>query len=212
MQHQTMIAGISGTHGTGKSTIMDALIRAQQSVDRSQISRAAQAALGWATLKDATETVESTIEFQEAVLNAMYDRDIKLLEAGINTTVFVERTPADVFSYAKWWIIREHECTNENVLAWLEGYKRRCRAMQSQYLTTVIVRPCAQIPFVPDPNRASLMNREFVRDEIENFIVAGGSNHTFINTLSPDDRAAEAITAVTLANMKGNYGKATTNP
>jgi hypothetical protein len=55
------------------------------------------------------------------------------------------------------------------------------------------------------------MNREFVRDEIENFVVAGGSNHAFINTLLPDDRAAEAIAAVALANMRGNYGKATTN-
>lgn len=198
-----MIIGISGTHGTGKSTIMGALSKANQSVDRSQISRSAQTALGWATLKDATKTVNSTIEFQEAVLNAMYDRDHAIIKIGKQSAVFVERTPADVFSYANWWITQEHKCTDSSVLSWLAGYKARCRFMQSLYHTTVIVRPHEQIPFVPDPNRATLDNREFVRDEIENFIVGGGCNHTFITTLSPEDRATEAIAAIAFANMKG---------
>ena len=198
-----MIVGISGTHGTGKSTIMDALIASVQSVDRSQISRSAQKALGWATLKDATSTVESVIQFQEAVLEAMYDRDYKILTSGINTHVFVERTPADVYSYACWWITQQHKCTEPEVVNWLSMYKQRCRVMQAKYLTTVIVQPHPNIPFVADPNRATLENREFVRNEINRFIQDGGCSHSFINTLAPEDRAAECISAVVLQNMKG---------
>lgn len=202
MQYKTMIAGISGTHGTGKTTIMNALMLAQQSVDRSQISRTAQSNLGWSTLKDATKTVESTIEFQEAILMAMQERDKKIMDAGINTTVFVERTPADVYAYAKWWMTNLHKCRMTHVMLWLNDFRNRCATWHDNYLTTIVVRPHHQIPFVEDPNRASLDNREFVKVEIESLVA--DRQHHIITSLLSEERAAECVMAVTAAKqLKG---------
>ena len=44
------IVGLSGTHGTGKSTIINGVAELGYKVNQAQLARAAQKALGWETL------------------------------------------------------------------------------------------------------------------------------------------------------------------
>ena len=41
------IVGLSGTHGTGKSTIINGVAELGYKVNQAQLARAAQKALGW---------------------------------------------------------------------------------------------------------------------------------------------------------------------
>lgn len=191
-----MIIGLCGTHGTGKTTILQAAKEAGCSVNEAQLSRAAQKALGWEKLSIAGESVENMWALQEAVLAAMYDRDEAILKSGELTVV--ERTPADVWAYTAMWCQRLNIDTNEDEHA--RNYRGRCRAMASKYLKFVVVPPVDAIPFVAEPNRADLASRQFVEHVINAFIWDGllsAYKAYTISTTSREGRSAEIQRLVT---------------
>ena len=93
------IVGLCGTHGTGKSTIINGIRDLGYKVNQAQLSRSAQKALGWDTLSRAQESKANMWALQYAILNAMFDRDQEALSTG--EIVLVERTPADVWAYTR---------------------------------------------------------------------------------------------------------------
>lgn len=183
-----MIIGISGTHGTGKSTIVNALSNWVQ-IDESQISRNAQKALGWEKLSIAGESVENMKALQEAILAAMYDRDSKL----VNNKDFIitERTPADVWAYTVMWCKRLGiDYTQDD---WAKNYFGRCNEMANKYSAFIVVPINNDIPFVVDPNRADLVSREMVADIIDLFLDAHGEKVNHVFATGKNERASECL-------------------
>lgn len=162
------IFGLSGTHGTGKSTILTGLSDLGYSVDRSQLSRTAQKQLGWETLSIAGESVENMWALQDAILAALSERDQRI-RASHKITV-VERTPADLWAYTKMWCERLGIDYKEDITA--KRYHTKCRLASRLYHMNFVVRPDEAIPFVAEPNRADEKSRLFVDEQILSYLLA----------------------------------------
>lgn len=190
------IVGLCGTHGTGKSTIVQGVKALGYHVNESQLSRAAQKELGWESLSIAQESEHNMWLLQEAILGAMYDRDTEI--AKTKNVTLVERTPADVWAYTVMWCNR----LNINPLSNRQAisYKRRCYMMAEKYAKFIEIKIAEQIPFVKEANRADLESRQFVSDEIAKFLI--DLPHITIASIGKDSRIAEAATVMTLVNME----------
>lgn len=183
-----MILGISGSHGTGKSTITNALKEWIQ-VDESQLSRSAQKALGWDKLSIAGESIENMWALQDAIFEAMIQRDWRLNL--MPEFVATERTPADLWAYTVMWCKRlgiDHKVDER-----AQEYFRKCKTASKLYDAFIIVPICTAIPFEVDPNRADLQSREEVSELIQDFLEEDTEKcHTIFST-GKQERAEEAI-------------------
>jgi len=197
-----MIIGICGTHGTGKSTVLQAAKNAGFSVDETQLSRKAQKILGWDKLSKAEESADNMWMLQDTILQLMYDRDQAIIEKGVLTVV--ERTPADVWAYTSLWCYR-HGIDSAFVQDRRTAmYKGMCRDLASRYTKFVVVPQCEQIKFEIDPHRADLESRNFVENEINSFLSSGNLPMCTINSTSMEMRSSEiqSIIAICNAEMK----------
>lgn len=183
------IVGLCGTHGTGKSTILQGVKLAGCASDETQLSRKAQAVLCWKKLSIAQESVENMWALQDAILCAMFDRDV-LIERSRTVTI-VERTPADVWAYTEMWCNRLGINYIHDTRAML--YKARCRSMAQRYAKFLMVPPIMEIPFVVESNRADLASRAFVDSAIGQFLWDGALPFYLIKSSDKDCRVAEAI-------------------
>ena len=182
-----MIIGLCGTHGTGKTTILQAAKDSGSIVNESQLSRTAQKALGWEKLSIAGHSSSNMWALQNAILEAMFDRDQEILASGQLTVC--ERTPADVWAYTAMWCQRLDIDTREDILA--IRYKAICRDMASRYTRFVVVPPVDAIPFVEEPNRADLASRRFVEQVINTFLWDGMLPTYVMTEISKIGRSAE---------------------
>jgi predicted ATPase len=183
------IIGLSGTHGTGKSTILNGVEAAGYSVDRTQLSRQAQAALGWDTLAIAQESVENMWALQNTIMAALNNRDY-LIEFEKRRTM-VERTPADLWAYTRMWCERlgVNWLTDERAIS----YYDRCKLWMQRYDIVLFVRQHPDVPFVAEPNRADRESRDYVEYGIEGFLVTEKiARYTFWST-NPTERIAAAM-------------------
>ncbi len=193
------IVGISGTHGTGKSTLIKAIKADGFPVNEVQLSRAAQRALGWATLKDAISTVDSMWDLQEAILGAMYDRDLAINEFKVLTAV--ERTPADVWAYTEQWCIRLGIDPLLDKHAY--SYRQRCFSMAHNYARIIIVPSNPSIPFEAEPNRADINSRNAVEHAIEKFVWGCNVPQHIMRETRRADREIEVRTVMVLEKFRG---------
>jgi predicted ATPase len=200
------IIGVCGTHGTGKSTIVKSVREAGYPVMDVQLSRTAQAALGWSSLSLAQESIENMWDLQEAVLGAMWDRDQAITKS--KTLTLVERTPADVWAYTQLWCQRVGVDVGSSRQAL--SYRQRCRDMACQYAKFICVPASDKVPFVEDPHRADLASRKYVESEIKRFISSGLLPAYDIVYDDQDERSAEVLGIFALHNallngeMNGN--------
>ena len=192
------IVGLSGTHGTGKSTIINGVAELGYKVNQAQLARAAQKALGWETLSLAQESKENMWALQDAILEAMFDRDQEALSTG--DIVLVERTPADMWAYAEMWCRRLNidPVTNPSAIR----YKHYCRDLAKNYCRFLIVPSTEAVKFVAEPNRADLESRQFVELAINEFIESGNLPATVIKATGIVARINEAQTAMCIEKVK----------
>ena len=192
------IIGICGTHGTGKSTILQGVEAQGYPVNKTQISRTVQSALGWSTLHEAQRSVQNMWDLQETILCVMWDRDTEIDRLGILTTV--ERTPADVWAYTEMW------CTYHGVDFKTDrqatNFKARCLKMAESYARFIIVEPTDAIPFEADPNRATLLTRKYVHSAINKFIGGAELPAYLIQGVSRQERVAEAVSTIILERAR----------
>ena len=186
------IVGLSGTHGTGKSTIIRGVKEAGYPVVETSLAREAQKALGWTVLSEAEKSVENMWLLQEAILSAMFIRDEAIHKSGIVT--LVERTPADVWAYTAMWCKRLNINTFENWHA--KMYYARCQAMARNYALFLQVPIVEEVPFVAEPNRADLTSRRLVEFTIDNFIGCGGWPSYKIKSINECARVEDTIAAI----------------
>jgi predicted ATPase len=163
---QQFVVGLSGTHGTGKSTILSGAEQRGVEVNKTSLSREAQRSLGWDRLSRAEESITNVWNLQYAILGAMRQRDVNIEGSGRH--VLVDRTPADVWAYTEMWCQRFGIDTTADARA--VAFKERCHYMMLSYATIVVVPPVPEIPFVPEPGRADSKSREMVQRVIEDFI------------------------------------------
>lgn len=195
------LIGLTGAHGTGKSTIIREVQQYGVRVVESSLSRAAQAELGWENLKPAEESEENMWALQDAILEAMYDRDMDVL--GSFHFTLVDRTPADVWAYVDLWIQRlkaKGKPVDDNRA---RLFKQQCRAMAGRYTQQIIVPISDLVPFIAEANRADVESRDYHEKSVCQFILSGGFTHMVLLQTGIDERAKKVATMLnTMQNNK----------
>jgi ABC-type glutathione transport system ATPase component len=186
------IIGLCGTHGTGKSTILQGVKAAGIAAKEVQLSRQAQTALGWDKLSRAEESEEMMWQLQDAILAAMYDRDQEIKET--KTLTIVERTPADVWAYTLMWLTRLHIDPHTNKKA--QEYKGQCRDMAWHYAKFLMVQPSDLVPFAEEPMRADAKSRASVAFFIDDFLFSGCLPTYIFKTSAREERVKEALASI----------------
>ena len=197
-----MIYGLTGTHGTGKTTLLNAVKKRGISVNEAQLSRTAQAKLGWDKLSYAQDSLENMWLLQNAILFAMLDRDEALSNLVLDGPVIVDRTPADAWAYTAMWLTRHGIDPLYDPEATI--YRKTLESHARNYYRGFIFLPMrAEIPFVEEPNRADLKSRAFVDDSIKSFLKNNFLRTHTITELEPARRAVE-VDAFMVANGDKN--------
>jgi AAA domain len=181
------VIGLCGTHGTGKSTILNGIKGLGLAVSESQIAREAQKALGWDALSRAQESVENVWALQNAILDAMIARDQAICDS--QKLTLVERTPADALAYTLMWCQRLNINPEEDERAL--DYDQRCWEASLNYGNFIYIPMNDAIPFVPDPHRADLPSREFVAKTIRHFLEENLLPYYYLTATSREARVAE---------------------
>jgi predicted ATPase len=158
-----MIIGLTGAHGTGKSTLLNELNRAGYNVDRSQLSRQAQKSLGWKHLDEVKSSLYNMWKFQFNILDALSERDNAITELTI-----VDRTPADLWAYTCLWC--DHFGINPDEDAQAILYRELCEQLSLRYQLFVVIPIMSDIPFEKQLNRASVNDQKFVEESIFAFM------------------------------------------
>ncbi len=186
------IVGISGAHGTGKSTILSELhLRKQRNiiVDDFKVSRTILKELGL-TLEQATATVESTKNYQTIVLNKKIKTDMSFTYDTVyqNKTVFVDRTLADIYAYTRHWY--EQNNIDEE---WFTSFEKKCADNVNAIYENVIILPTGKIPFVVDGVRPDVGIQEKISDYVNYFAEKYINNYVIIDEVSIEDRVNKFI-------------------
>lgn len=187
------IFGLSGTHGTGKSTIVAGVKEVGLSTKEVQISRSVQAQLGWDSLERVKDSVADMWQFQDAILATMYDRDRSINDAQGKITL-VERTPIDAWAYAVAWC--HHYKINVMVDKKACYYKQQCNSMLNEYNTVMVIPAIKEVLFEEDVHRAKLDNRKLVENTISNYIEEKRVNHYLLSSISKQDRINETVSLI----------------
>lgn len=191
------IVGICGTHGTGKSTILQGVKNFGYSSNEMHISREAQKALGWDRLSIAEESIHNMWQLQNAILDAMDHRDEQISMSRIPT--IVERTPADVWAYTDMWCYRLGVPLDDT---YVKEYYERCCKMSKRYAKFLVVEPNDKISFVAEANRADLKSRMSVANVINDFLWSGSLPITVIKSTGREERIAEALAVMNFVKVK----------
>lgn len=201
-----LVIGVSGTHGTGKSSIFDALAFLSVppfNLNRTQISRTAQRNLGWDSLARAGDSIENVWALQDSALTSMIQRDQEITDSGLITVV--ERSPLDVWAYMLMWCEKlSIDVRSDRV----EEYKQRCIEATKRYSNIVIIPAVPEVPFKFDPHRGAEQFRASVEDDILRLaleILDVNSKHggdptdvriSYIKKITIRDRAEEVKTVI----------------
>ena len=124
--NSTIIA-LSGSHGTGKRTVLNALAENNNyKVDDFEAARFVMEKLG-TSIKEFTSRGESyIIEFQEETLLAKASCDSSLSDS-LYPVIFVERCLSDLVAYSRLW-----NTGTEAYESWLTDYTSRCNRLQNR--------------------------------------------------------------------------------
>lgn len=188
------LIGLTGAHGTGKSTILKGVKPFGVNTIESSLSRNAQTRLGWENLKPAEESEDRMWQLQEAILAAMNDRDEDVL--GSFKFTLVDRTPADVWSYVDLWCTRLTANGIKVDEAHKRDFQRRCRTMASRYSHHIIVPISDEVPFIAEHNRADLAGRDYHEKAVCQFIISGGLSHMVLLQTGIDERVRKVATLI----------------
>ena len=162
------IIGLTGAHGSGKTTTLSELERRGYTVDPFKVSRTVQQKRGWSDLSQALTSFEEMYQFQIDILETKYAHDLKLKNEGHGSFVLVERTFLDIYAYASYWTWEFHSFNSqivspfadridfETATKFLMWFRNKCEQAQIEIYAGVCLLPrMSHIQFAEDPNRAS---------------------------------------------------------
>lgn len=193
-----MLVAISGSQGSGKTTILEKLKEHGNSVVTRKSARTVLQELG-VTLDELFETPENIPKFQERITEIKREDEKPYIYTP--EVYFTERTHADVFTYSLIYLGRMNE-HNE----WLNQYYKTCLA-SNQYYNAVFYLRAGLFNVEHDGVRGS--NRHYSRlvdmamlDYTQRMVHPSKLN--IIDTMDLDERV-ETILWQT-ANMAGELG------
>ena len=120
-----MLVAISGSQGSGKSTVLNEL----KSLGHNTIERKTSRSIlsDWdVTLQEVNNNRELTLRFQDEIILRKHHDEIFAMES--DEIWFTERTFADLFTYALVSLGKDNENSE-----WLDQYFDRCKQFQSAY-------------------------------------------------------------------------------
>lgn len=142
-----MLFAISGSQGSGKSTVIEALEERGFPIVKRKTSRSILDEWG-VTLSEVNNDRPLTIKFQDEILKRKFeDERPAALDAG--RVYFTERTYADLFTYAVVAIGKDNEYSD-----WLNDYYQRCKQYQGTY-THIFYLPAGRFEVETDGVRGS---------------------------------------------------------
>ena len=121
-----MLFAISGSQGSGKSTIIEQLKQAGYPIVERKTSRSIMDEWG-VTLSEVNNDRDLTVKFQDEILKRKIQDEKKAAE-DVSRIWFTERTYADLFTYALIAIGKDNEYSD-----WVDGYFDRCASSQQTY-------------------------------------------------------------------------------
>lgn len=149
------LIAISGSQGTGKSTLINAL--PYPSITR-KTSRSILADWG-VTLSEVNNNHDLTIRFQDEVMKRKIDDELHAVNS--EEMYVTERTFADLFVYALVALGKDNEYST-----WLDEYYHRCAAAQDNSYKHIIYLPSGQFDPVDDGVRAINKHYSFMVDQM----------------------------------------------
>lgn len=165
----SILVAVSGTHGSGKSAILNGLAANPKFiVDDYKVSRAVQAELEVENLQELVTSFYKMKSYQDKVFEYKWARDSAFATDGLDDRiVLTERSFFDIAAYTQVWLTRYKRLSADQQM-WWENYKAKCIQAQSIYSGLVVVHSHPNIPFELDPNRAD----EASRSEFENLLIS----------------------------------------
>lgn len=141
-----MVIAITGSQGSGKSTILKELNKLGFNSVEGKVARSILT--DWdITLAEVYADTNLTMEFQDEVLTRKYQETLE--HCGGDQTVFVERTFADIFTYCLLNVGRFNEY-NE----WFDEYFNTCKTAQ-QHIDLIFYLPANQFSIEHDMVRST---------------------------------------------------------
>ena len=141
-----MLVAISGSQGSGKSTIIKNIEAQGFNVITRKTSRSILDEWG-VTLEEVNADPDLTLKFQEAIIVRKHNDE---LEASLNDELwFTERTMADLFTYALITLGKHNQYSD-----WLDRYYERCMRF-NQYYTAVFYLRAGHFNIEHDGTRGS---------------------------------------------------------
>lgn len=170
----SILVAISGTHGSGKSTVLKGLeANSKFIVDDYKVSRAVQSELDVENLQELVTSFYKMKAYQDKVFEYKWAHDSALATNGLDDhIILVERSFFDIAAYTEVWLSRYKRLSADQQM-WWENYKAKCIEAQSIYNGLVIVHAHPNIPFESDPNRAD----EESRNQFENLLISYSTLH-----------------------------------
>lgn len=180
-----MLYAISGTQGSGKTTILNELKRQGYNVIGRKTSRSVL--LDWnITLDDIYNDHNLMKRFQDEVINRKINDESEKIKS--KDLWFTDRSYVDLLAYSS--IILGY---NDNNKEWLDEYYQLCRKYQKLYTKVFYVEP---LPFIiGDGIRGtSVIYNEIIDMIIKGFLSKTKSSHIEnITMLSNNDRVKELL-------------------
>lgn len=121
-----MLISISGSQGSGKSTLVAKLTELGYSSVTRKTSRSILSDWG-VTLEEVNANTLLTLRFQDEILERKMNDDMLAMQTS-SAPVFTERSFADLWTYALVALGSTNTCSD-----WLDAYYRKCCAAQQIY-------------------------------------------------------------------------------
>ena len=148
-----MLFAISGSQGSGKTTIINALKERGYPIVERKTSRSILDDWG-VTLSQVNNDRELTVRFQDRILTRKMEDEKEAVE-DVSRIWFTERTYADLFTYALIAIGKDNEYSD-----WMDEYFKDCAQQQSNYNANFYL-PAGKFQLEHDGVRGS--NRHYSR-------------------------------------------------
>lgn len=194
-----MLVGVSGPQGGGKTTLLNALRDMGYVLDDFKVSREVQRRLKVDCLDDLTKNPQEMMHFQEEVFLTKFEREQQNLEKG-NRLLLVERTFADISSYAQLWayeLVHRGEWSLSEAMGWAMAFAKQCSKAQQMYTGVLHLPRMPHVQFENDPRRASQSTIEFIAEQLDRFYDVHQPREVKLFRISAqtvEDRATEVST------------------
>jgi predicted ATPase len=191
----SLVIGISGPQGAGKSSLLKELSARGYYVDNFKVSRQVQSDFRFDSLEQAVETPDMMMAFQNEVFRRKYEHD-KANKQRKSEYVLTERSFADIVAYASVWAWKfefDKKMTTYETLEFLAEFTKKCVVAQEEiYGGTILLPWMDHMVWESDKKRASRKDINIVYTNILSFLQSKELNRHNILTVtaqSIEDRA-----------------------